>query len=429
MLQFELLGIFVISLMLGTCAPPADTKANAAQAGATLPAPQVPGTPSRAQHDATKTPGRESMKMPVNPKPAEKPAPGKEPKLVFEREFHEFGSVDEGTELEALFPFRNEGMGDLVFVNMLMGCACSGIRIEVEGKLYNWNEPIAPGAKGIVYFIMRTTGFKDSKASDVYLHSNDPNRSGQSTQIPLSGGPTFGLVTLRVHANITKVFDFKPDNRVSIGSVLNLDATTRTIQFVNYKGAPFEILGFEPAQDPIVQLKAEPADATRSNWNINITIPAGQPLGSLTKAFTLKTEPSITGAAFFVLATIRGAIETNPAGLFAFGPIARGQAVMRQLTVTNHHPSATLKISNIRLLDPQDKLAIAGDKGAKLAEAQIRENVKITTIDTKPGKVAVINIEILASMPAGVFGCRLAFDSGVEGGPNVLTIPVSGYVR
>jgi hypothetical protein len=376
-----------------------------------------------------RTASRPFLQQPAPPKLPVRPEAGKEPKIVFERDFHEFGTVDEGVESETTFPFRNEGAGDLYIVHFVPRCACSGIWIEVEGKLYNLGDPIPPGARGLVHFVMRTLNFKDSKFSEVELHTNDPSRAAAPTSGPVQGGPPFGVVPLKVHANIVKIYDFEPMNTLSLGSLLNLDETNRTIYFKNNKGASFDIVGFEPANDPIVKLRTEPADASKSRWKIDVTIPAGQPLGSITKVFHLKTNPEVHGAIIYVLATIRGAVETNPMGLFAFGPISQGKGVMRTLTVVNHHPSATLKLGNIRVLDPQDKLSVAGDAAARLADATIRDNLKISIVETKPGKETAVNVEVLPSMPLGVFGVRLAFSTGIPGGPDVLTIPMSGYVR
>lgn len=403
-----------------------------AAACAITPAPAALAVPgSLYGDDSAQTASRPKMAPPKPGLVTVMPSADKAPKMLFEKEFHEFGEVDEGDELETAFPFRNDGKGDLIIINNILHCGCSDVVIEVEGKMYVWGEPIAPGAKGIVRFYMKTAGFSNDKPSGADLLTNDPTRGGLGTGAPVAvtGGPQFGVVPLKVHAFIRKLFEFEPANTVTLGSMLNLDDTRRVIYLKNNRGKAFDITAIEPANDPDVKISYEPADATKTRWKMEILVPKGRPNGSITKIFTVKGSVPIPGAMLYVLGTISGAVESEPAGLFAFGPVTKGQATLRQLTIKNRHDTIPLKISNLRLLDPMDQRALKGEAGAKPAEQKVIDNLKFTVSDAVPGKEVKITIECTAGMPVGIFGARLAFETGVEGGPATFVIPISGYVR
>lgn len=393
----------------------------------------VPGAGGDVRSDKAR-PAAARPKM-ADPKPGlavTMPAPGAEPRIMFESEFHEFGEVDEGEELETVFPFKNDGKGNLIITNQTPHCGCTHAWIEVEDKLYTYGDPIAPGAKGRVYFVLKTAGFQNDKHSQLDLHTNDPARGGMTAAAPvqITGGPPFGIVPLRVHAFIRKQFEFEPSNTLSIGSILNLESKEYTIHVKNTKGRAFAINKIEPDNDPMVQAKFAPVDESRSRWKIDITIPKGQPVGQITKLLKIKSDVEIPNGIIYVLGTLRGAVELDPpGGSVAFGAISKGQATARQLTVKNHHETKVLSIQNLRLLDPADRLSFTGERGAKALEAKFADSMRLKVTEVAPGREAKITIEVLATMPPGMFGARLAFDTGVEGGPATMTVPLSGYVR
>ncbi|MBI3820070.1 MAG: DUF1573 domain-containing protein [Planctomycetes bacterium] len=414
--MLNIFAAFIVGSIAGSCFSPR----------ALPPGGQSPAQAAPAQSGIVMAPPKAGLAI-------KRPEAGKEPRLVFDTEFHEFGEVDEGDELETPFPFHNEGRGDLIIINQYPHCGCSRIWIDVEGKLYVWGDPIPPKAKGIVHFVMRTAGFQNDKPSGVDLYTNDPARGTMNAglPVPVNGGPEFGIASIRVHTFIKKVFEFDPGNTLALGSVINLEDTVKVVHLRNNKGKPFEITGLEPATDNDIKVSYAPEDATNSKWAITVSIPKGHANGSITKIVNIKSNPQIPpqAAVLYILGSITGAVETDPPGLLAFGPVTLGQATMRQIVVKNRHPSLPLKITNIRLLDPQDKLAQKGERGAKAAEEKVIQNLKLTVSEMTTGKDSRITVECAAGMPAGFFGARLAFDTGIEGGPYTVTLPISGYVR
>ncbi len=349
-----------------------------------------------------------------------RPEAGRAPKLVLEKLFHEFGAVDEGTDHSAPFAFRNDGSGDLRILTAQHHCGCTDPYLEVDGKPYTWGDPIPPGGSGIAWVTLRTAGFSGEKPSQVDLYTNDP-----------ALGPTpvapFGMTSLRIHATIQRLVELEEGPVVQLGSVSNVEPIRRTIHVRSTRASGLAITGFEPAEDPLVKVAAEPVDETRKRWKVSVEIPAGAPRGSFTKQFKILTEPAAPTTQFFVLGTIRGPIATEPISYLPFSVIPRGQAAARELVVRNEHPSIPMRISNLRLLDATDPRSLEGQESAR--PATVREDFDLRVEETEPGKAAKITVQAKATLPAGSFSMRLAFDTGVPGGPDVLSIPVAGFVR
>ncbi len=65
---------------------------------------------------------------------------GKFPKITFEEEQYDFGTMDQGTNVEHVFKFKNTGDVPLMIVDAKSSCGCT---------VPTWTkEPIAPGAEG-----------------------------------------------------------------------------------------------------------------------------------------------------------------------------------------------------------------------------------------------------------------------------------------
>ncbi|QAA80271.1 DUF1573 domain-containing protein [Aequorivita sp. H23M31] len=65
---------------------------------------------------------------------------GKFPKISFEEEQFDFGTIDQGTNVEHTFKFKNTGDAPLMIVDAKSSCGCT---VPTYTK-----EPIAPGSEG-----------------------------------------------------------------------------------------------------------------------------------------------------------------------------------------------------------------------------------------------------------------------------------------
>ncbi|PID93435.1 MAG: hypothetical protein CSA95_07685 [Bacteroidetes bacterium] len=102
----------------------------------------------------------------------------KEPKLVFEKNQHDFGRVVQGEKVTFGFKFANEGEKDLLIVKVKATCGCTVIDYP--------RKPLAPGEKGVLHVTFNSEGKKGY----------------QNKQVTVTTNATPSNVYLRVKANV-----------------------------------------------------------------------------------------------------------------------------------------------------------------------------------------------------------------------------------
>lgn len=91
------------------------------------------------------------------------------PKMSFEEEMHDFGTINEGEVVEHTFKFTNTGDAPLVITNAKGSCGCT---------VPSWpKEPIAPGATGEMLVKFNSRNKPNSQMKTVRITTN--TESGQ----------------------------------------------------------------------------------------------------------------------------------------------------------------------------------------------------------------------------------------------------------
>ncbi|SNR16894.1 DUF1573 domain-containing protein [Tenacibaculum jejuense] len=86
------------------------------------------------------------------------------PEVVFDREIHDFGVVDEGFVVETSFKVTNTGKSDLVITDAKASCGCT---------VPTWpKEPIKPGQTSEVQVKFNTSGKPNKQSKTVTLYTN-----------------------------------------------------------------------------------------------------------------------------------------------------------------------------------------------------------------------------------------------------------------
>ena len=86
------------------------------------------------------------------------------PIASFDKEVHDFGTVEEGEVVETIFTVTNTGKSDLVITNAQASCGCT---------VPNWpNEAIAPGKSGEIKVSFNTSGKPNKQSKTVTLTTN-----------------------------------------------------------------------------------------------------------------------------------------------------------------------------------------------------------------------------------------------------------------
>jgi hypothetical protein len=89
-------------------------------------------------------------------------------KLVLEEEFHDFGKVPQGPQLEYSFKFTNKGKSPLVIEKVQPSCGCTGA--TTDGK-----SEYAKGESGEIKVTFNTQGREGHQEKHIVIFTNDPD--------------------------------------------------------------------------------------------------------------------------------------------------------------------------------------------------------------------------------------------------------------
>lgn len=89
-------------------------------------------------------------------------------KILFEEEYHDFGKVSQGPQLEYSFKFTNKGKSTLIIEKVQPSCGCTGA--TTGGK----NE-YAKGESGEIKITFNTQGREGRQEKHIMVFTNDPD--------------------------------------------------------------------------------------------------------------------------------------------------------------------------------------------------------------------------------------------------------------
>ena len=89
-------------------------------------------------------------------------------KLVFEEEYHDFGKIPQGPQVEYSLKFTNKGKSPLIIEKVQPSCGCTGA--TTGGK----NE-YAKGESGEVKITFNTQGREGRQEKHIMVFTNDPD--------------------------------------------------------------------------------------------------------------------------------------------------------------------------------------------------------------------------------------------------------------
>ncbi len=361
-------------------------------------------------------------------KTLKRPEPGHEPRVVFEKLSHDFGTVDDGGTYPVEFPFRNEGKGPLEIVNIRPLCACTISGVEVEGRPYEMGTPIEVGAKGVIRATLRPVNITGEKKTFVDVLTNDPALTS-SVEAP------FGHQRLALRAQVQRAFEFEaPRPVLELGSIANDRVADGEIVLKNTKGVPFQVMGFLPP-DAALDIGAEALDATATRWRIRVRIAPGQPHGTFVRQVEVQTNPPSTQARFSVTARFRGLVDVEPPLGIRWSAIPRGKSVTQSISVHAVDAPGALRVADLNLWDSAGFQYAGGrylrdeSETPRPLAARIADHLAVSVRDEAAGERASIDVTVGPGMPPGVFTAMLVFSTGVENGPRQFILPITGIVR
>lgn len=93
---------------------------------------------------------------------------GKQAKIVFKEDSHDFGKVKQGITLTYEFVFRNDGDDTLTIKNVETSCGCTAALVS--------NKKVEPGKTGKIKVSLDTRGYAGEVVKFVSVESDDPVR-------------------------------------------------------------------------------------------------------------------------------------------------------------------------------------------------------------------------------------------------------------
>lgn len=93
--------------------------------------------------------------------------------LTFEKDYYDFGDIAQGEKVAYSFKFKNTGKGDLIITSAKGSCGCI---------IPEWpQEPIAPGAEGVIDVVFNSDGKSGQQNKKVTIVANTvPSRTNLS---------------------------------------------------------------------------------------------------------------------------------------------------------------------------------------------------------------------------------------------------------
>jgi len=302
------------------------------------------------------------------------------PRVVVDREEHDFGGIDVGVTGRHAFVFTNPGDGPLVLQRGRSTCGCCTCACAVglpEG-------PIAPGGSADVTLEWTSKLYVGPFRQTATICTNDRDRPE---------------VTLRVAGRFKGPVGVVP-SMLRLSRVAEGRPATAEVRLYNYLDEPLEIVGYECA-DPLtaahfdVAWERIPADEARKEtdarggYRLRITIRPGMPRGAFRQRIVLETNvESARRVELPVEGVVAGDVSivgfgwSAPTGVLSFGRVKRAQGAERTLMVIARGPHAEqMKLKAVEVVP--DVLAV------KLGETAYSESSAVSqtrlTVRIPPG--------------------------------------------
>ncbi len=187
------------------------------------------------------------------------------PQIVFDKTEHDFGEVEQNTELTHVFKFKNQGKSDLEIQDLTTG---PGAQAELEGE-----SVIPPGGEGGVKVTFDTETLRGRRSKSVRIVTNDPREN---------------RMRLRVTASIMSDLEIRP-RRIYFGRVDVDSKIEKDLKLIAREPEKVKIESLETSSEYITaELVEEEVDGEKRR-SIRITLLEEAPIGRINEKLTVKT--------------------------------------------------------------------------------------------------------------------------------------------
>lgn len=276
---------------------------------------------------------------------------------------YDFGSVIQGTVVQANFEIKNTGSADLHIERIIPGCGCTAVSSS--------SDVIAPNQSGAVQIDFDTAGFNGEKSRAIRLYTNDPKNP---------------VYTLTIKGKVDSDIDVTPA-AVRFESARIGDLLSKKVDIKVKQGSDTKILSVKTF-NPGIKVSINESSDSHYNFDVSLqpTLKAGDLRGRVIVNLTGAKSRSINVPVF---ANIKGAIQVEPA-VVSLGVIEdRSSVIQKNVKFVNHgkEPISILSVhSNNDAVSAKLKEIKAGSIyvldltiDPKLIQRNLRATVEIDT--------------------------------------------------
>jgi hypothetical protein len=180
------------------------------------------------------------------------------PKIEFESDHINLGTVVSGDPITAAFKFTNKGDSELEITALRAGCGCT--KSEAE------KTKLAPGESSKITFVFNSTGFSGPVNKHITVSSNDPEHPNVSLSFEVEVVPIAKLKPERLNFGSIKVNQTK----VHLLQVYPANPKNFAIQKIESMGEHVSAIGFKKVQS-----------GSSEFWEVKVQVKAGPIPGRL----------------------------------------------------------------------------------------------------------------------------------------------------
>jgi hypothetical protein len=234
---------------------------------------------------------------PSQPAPTPTLTDAQAPKIVFKETAFDFGNQEEGPDITHEFIFHNRGKTTLHINNVGTSCGCTA---AVEDK-----KDILPGGKGVIKVTYHTQGRPGHATKIITITSNDPKNSSFQVKIDMT---------------VVREIDVMPD-KVYFYGIKHGEEHTSQVKILGKPGMSLEVTSVE-STTKVVSVTSTPysegdGGSKRTGATLNVTLPATQPIGSITDDLVVKTtDPKKPQLDVQVIGEVVGRVQWTPKNVY-----------------------------------------------------------------------------------------------------------------
>ena len=262
------------------------------------------------------------------------------PKISCAKTTFDFGSVDEGPNIDHSFIIRNRGRGDLKITHVGTSCGCTTSAVEQNGvtKSPTDGDPliVPPGGRCTIKATYHTQGRPGHAEKIITVTSNDPLN------------PQF-----QMHLTMTVVreVDVNPD-RLYLYNVRHGQGRDTGVTITGKPGMKLSILSAKTENNKVTLGPIQPYNDEKegkSGASFTVSLPADYPIGSFTDTIDVSTDnPKKPEIKIDVLGEVVGRVTYSPKQLF-FPPNSQAPVTLI-MTVDQPNGFAVRRVESVKHL-------------------------------------------------------------------------------